>query len=241
MPHAERQHDETQAEEEKEVSIVDAIRAAVEAGKIDLSDPGIGLFNACVKAGAPIRIDPGMTVLEVGCMEADWLHLAGRTWPDASFVGIDTRAPQDIQQNGNRMRCKANVMDDLYAPDTFDGIVSLSALEHIGLGHYGDPLDPDGDTKAIANCWRWLKPGGFFYFDVPYDPTEYRVQGTECRVYNDDQAWTRLWQEPLAAAKARARWAWQGFSEAKNASVLVNKPTQPVKPFHYSAFCWIKC
>jgi Caenorhabditis protein of unknown function, DUF268 len=31
----------------------------------------------------------------------------------------------------------------------FDAGFSISSFEHDGLGMYGDPLDPDGDLKAM--------------------------------------------------------------------------------------------
>ena len=49
-------------------------------------------------------------------------------------------------------------------------ILSLSCMhtvEHIGLGRYGDPLDPDGDLKAIRELKRVLAPGGSLLFAVP--------------------------------------------------------------------------
>ncbi len=30
----------------------------------------------------------------------------------------------------------------------------MHVVEHVGLGRYGDPLDPDGDLKAIAELKR---------------------------------------------------------------------------------------
>jgi glycosyltransferase involved in cell wall biosynthesis/SAM-dependent methyltransferase len=53
---------------------------------------------------------------------------------------------------------------DLLALPFEDGSVeSLSCmhvLEHVGLGRYGDALDPDGDLKAIRELCRVLAPGG---------------------------------------------------------------------------------
>lgn len=51
-----------------------------------------------------------------------------------------------------------------------NSVISLSSLcvvEHIGLGRYGDPLDPDGSEKAIAELCRVLAPGGKLYLSVP--------------------------------------------------------------------------
>ncbi len=43
----------------------------------------------------------------------------------------------------------------------------MHVVEHIGLGRYGDPLDPDGDLKAIGELQRVLAPGGDLLFVVP--------------------------------------------------------------------------
>lgn len=49
-------------------------------------------------------------------------------------------------------------------------ITSLSCMhvvEHIGLGRYGDPVDPQGDIKAVSELKRVLAPGGHLLFVVP--------------------------------------------------------------------------
>lgn len=51
-----------------------------------------------------------------------------------------------------------------------DSISALHAIEHFGLGRYGDPIDVDGHLKALANIKQILKPGGRFYFSVPIGP-----------------------------------------------------------------------
>lgn len=48
-----------------------------------------------------------------------------------------------------------------------DSVSCLHALEHFGLGRYGDPIDPEGHLKGFANITKILKPGGTFYFSVP--------------------------------------------------------------------------
>ncbi|GAH11658.1 unnamed protein product, partial [marine sediment metagenome] len=41
--------------------------------------------------------------------------------------------------------------------------------EHIGLGRYGDKIDPDGSEKAIKELKRVLKPNGNLYISLPID------------------------------------------------------------------------
>ena len=61
---------------------------------------------------------------------------------------------------------------DLMAPPsefdaTCDSISCLHALEHFGLGRYGDPIDPDGHRKGFASLVRMLRPGGTLYLSFP--------------------------------------------------------------------------
>ena len=43
----------------------------------------------------------------------------------------------------------------------------LHVIEHIGLGRYGDPLDPEGTRKAARELVRVLAPGGNLFLAVP--------------------------------------------------------------------------
>jgi hypothetical protein len=52
-------------------------------------------------------------------------------------------------------------------PRQFDRILCVSSIEHSGLGRYGDPLDPDGDLKAMAGLRDMLNPAGILYLTVP--------------------------------------------------------------------------
>jgi len=55
-------------------------------------------------------------------------------------------------------------------PFESNSIKSLSCMhtvEHIGLGRYGDPVEPDGDIKAISELKRVLTPNGNLLFVVP--------------------------------------------------------------------------
>lgn len=48
-----------------------------------------------------------------------------------------------------------------------DSLSSLHAIEHFGLGRYGDPVNYDGYIDGLNNFYRILKEGGKFYFSVP--------------------------------------------------------------------------
>ncbi len=57
--------------------------------------------------------------------------------------------------------------DDLDMLDYTDSLSSLHAVEHFGLGRYGDPIDPDGHIKGLNNMYKFLKAGGKFYLSLP--------------------------------------------------------------------------
>jgi hypothetical protein len=48
-----------------------------------------------------------------------------------------------------------------------DSLSCLHAIEHFGLGRYGDPIDPLGHERGIANMALLLKPGASFYLSTP--------------------------------------------------------------------------
>ena len=157
-------------------------------GDLDLwhqsTDPGIRLFTSCRDRDWPMPIRAGDAVLEVGSCESDWLQRASATWPETDFTGIDWREGAKVRGRVTRSHGDA-LLSDAFAPGSFDAIVSLSAIEHFGLGHYAhDPIDADGDIRIVENCWRWLRPGGWLYYDVPYNPHTFAVmEGTSYRTY----------------------------------------------------------
>lgn len=63
---------------------------------------------------------------------------------------------------------QADMMNGDHVPSDYcDSISSLHAIEHFGLGRYGDPIDPDGHLKGFRNITKMLRGGGIFYFSVP--------------------------------------------------------------------------
>lgn len=49
----------------------------------------------------------------------------------------------------------------------FDCGITISALEHDGLGRYGDPIDPLGDLKTMKSYKKIIKTGGLMFLSVP--------------------------------------------------------------------------
>ncbi|MGD9638883.1 MAG: DUF268 domain-containing protein [Alphaproteobacteria bacterium] len=56
--------------------------------------------------------------------------------------------------------------DDKYN-DATDSISCLHAIEHFGLGRYGDPINPNGHIAGFKNILKMLKKNGMLYISFP--------------------------------------------------------------------------
>lgn len=80
--------------------------------------------------------------------------------------------------------CRQGSVIDLPYPDSsVEYIMSLCVIEHIGLGRYGDPIDPQGPNKAAVEISRVIRPGGYLIISVPVGPP--------CIVFNAHQIFSK--------------------------------------------------
>jgi len=63
-----------------------------------------------------------------------------------------------------------------------DSLSCLHAIEHFGLGRYGDPIDFEGHLKGLNNLHAILKHGGTLYLSCPIGPQ--RIEFNAHRVFN---------------------------------------------------------
>ena len=80
---------------------------------------------------------------------------------------------------------KANILSLPFGDNNVSSLSCMHTVEHIGLGRYGDAIDPDGDIKAIKELKRVLAPGGNFLFVVPIGKP--RIEFNAHRVYSYEQ------------------------------------------------------
>ncbi|MBY0529298.1 MAG: DUF268 domain-containing protein [Rhabdochlamydiaceae bacterium] len=66
-------------------------------------------------------------------------------------------------------------------PRKFDVILSISSIEHDGLGRYGDPINPNADLEFMTKAKSLLKEGGHMILAVPVGRDV--LIWTACRVY----------------------------------------------------------
>jgi DNA modification methylase len=80
---------------------------------------------------------------------------------------LDVRELKDTRHQNIKF-LKANLMDEsAFESNITDSISCLHAIEHFGLGRYGDPIDPFGHLRGFKNMVRMLKAGGTMYVSFP--------------------------------------------------------------------------
>ncbi len=88
----------------------------------------------------------------------------------ASFRSVDVLDIRPIESSGAsgiqfRQADLMQLPEDLRA--STDSVSCLHALEHFGLGRYGDPIDPEGYIKGFRSLEAMLKPDGRLHLSVP--------------------------------------------------------------------------
>jgi SAM-dependent methyltransferase len=95
---------------------------------------------------------------------------------------IDIR-PIDLKLDSLAFK-QGTILDLPFESGSIASLSSLCVVEHIGLGRYGDPIDPWGTEKAVSELLRVLKMGGDLLVSLPID--------RGCRVYfNAHRSFTR--------------------------------------------------
>lgn len=78
-----------------------------------------------------------------------------------------------------------SILDLPFADASLPSVSCLCVVEHIGLGRYGDSIDPAGTEKAMAELKRVVKIGGDLYISLPLDD-ENRVYFNAHRAFTEE-------------------------------------------------------
>jgi hypothetical protein len=115
-----------------------------------------------------------------------------------------------------------------FADDSIESLSCMHVIEHIGLGRYGDPLDPDGDLKAINELVRVLAPGGDLLVATPVGRP--RVVFNAHRVY-DHETFARYFA-PLELVEFAL------IEEGGEGGLIVAPPPERVRAESYACGCF---
>jgi hypothetical protein len=110
--------------------------------------------------------------LELCPIEALKVAVMGSTQPWYESVVLEFGGkPTTIEYNlpgYNHPEMKEMLIQEYWKnPIQFDVAFSISSFEHDGLGRYGDPLNPHGDLRAMADMKKIIKKDGILFLAVP--------------------------------------------------------------------------
>lgn len=119
-------------------------------------------------------IENALLLREVGAEVRKALDFGGfeSTLPLAlAGVGVDVTVVDQRRYPFQHERLRVmqhDILQPLSAlPSDFDLVYSISTIEHVGLGDYGDPRSANGDATAVAHLWEKVRPGGRLFLSVP--------------------------------------------------------------------------
>ncbi len=107
---------------------------------------------------------PTGPILDIGCCGSGLpIALASRGF---RVVGMDVN-PYPYRHPNLRV-VRGDALRVPFASGTFAVVLAISTIEHVGIGHYGDPLAEAGDCVAVREVARVLAPGGRALITVPF-------------------------------------------------------------------------
>jgi len=101
----------------------------------------------------------------------------------SAFIPIDFYDYRPLSIDMTGLSCgKADLTQLDFSDNSIYSLSCMHVVEHIGLGRYGDPIDPNGDLKAMIELSRVVEPGGHLLFVVPVGKTKLCFNAH--RIYN---------------------------------------------------------
>jgi len=134
----------------------------------------------CSFATAHINLAKPQKILDVGSYRRFILGLLAHF----QITSIDVRKRVTVSANEIIITGDAKKLD--LPSHSFDVVLSLCALEHFGLGRYGDEIDFHADRKAFAEMIRVLKPGGRLIFSTTITRAQPAIVFNAHRIYNHE-------------------------------------------------------
>ncbi len=167
----------------------------------------------------------GLSILDVGGVGSLLPLRLARSGHSVTVCDI-RRYPE---KHANLRVIQGDFLRVCFPRETFDLAVLVSTIEHVGYGHYGDPLLEGGDIACVQKTWELLRGGRRLILTTPFTAKERIIEGYE-RWY-DEERLTQLLEGfdvsvlefwvPKSWVKGRCiRWVRTTIEEAKRAEVL---------------------
>lgn len=98
---------------------------------------------------------------------------------------IDVRELNDTGHENIRFKRMDLTKNDSIESNLCDSLSCLHAIEHFGLGRYGDPINPEGHLTGFSNLLKMLKPNGTLYISFPISHSD-QIHFNAHRVFKPD-------------------------------------------------------
>ena len=135
------------------------------AGAVEPGDVNERIVEIPYALAAVAALPAGAAVLDFGAAESTLsLSLASLGY---DVTAVDLRPYPFAHPN---LRTVLEPVESWAGPPRpFDAILSVSTLEHVGLGHYGHDAGGDAlDARIVERFAGWLRPGGELVLTAPY-------------------------------------------------------------------------
>ncbi len=105
----------------------------------------------------------------------------------SAFVPVDfyDYRPANIVGLSNLNSKRGDLLALPFPDGSVESISCMHTVEHVGLGRYGDPIDPEGDLKAIEELKRVTQKGGTLIFVTPIGKP--KIAYNAHRIYSYEQ------------------------------------------------------
>ena len=104
----------------------------------------------------------------------------------SAFVPIDFYDYRPAELNLSNLKSAHADLTNLNFPDnSLNSLSCMHTVEHIGLGRYGDKIDPEADLEAISELKRVLAKDGSLLFVVPVGRP--KIEFNAHRIYSYEQ------------------------------------------------------
>ncbi len=104
----------------------------------------------------------------------------------SAFVPVNFYDYRPAELNLSNLKSEHADLNKLpFQNNSIKSLSCMHTIEHVGLGRYGDPIDPDGDLKAISELKRVISNDGSLLFVVPVGKT--KIEFNAHRIYSYEQ------------------------------------------------------
>lgn len=148
----------------------------------------------------------------------------------SAFVPVEFYDYRPASVKLSNLTCGSADLTSLHFTDnSIESLSCMHTIEHIGLGRYGDPIDPDGDIKAMKELSRVLAINGNLLFVIPVGKPI--IQFNAHRIYSYDQIINYFPELTLKEFSLIS-------DDALNSGIIHNAPKELVEKQKYGCGCF---